>query len=140
MRVLIVEDEPELGQLVGRMLEAIDRFHHKAIERVTVANNLEAALELIPQSDAVLCDGRFPVREQGTPDENWAIVADRAMSVKIPCVIYTGNADVVDWCAEFGFPVLAKPASAEAIYAALISRPLASDIVRRVGRRVPLAA
>ena len=128
MRILIVEDELELGPLLVKMLAAVDHMTLRRVDHFYVVTDLEAAVKMVGEVDAVLCDGSFPVSSDTTsPSENWSIVAYRAQQSGVPCVVYSGDPDSVALARECGNVAFGKPAPIEALYKALVAPRPAAD-------------
>jgi len=121
MKILIVEDDAQLGKLEAELLIRYDSLQAApVITAVDVVGDLEAAISRLGQYDAVLCDGHFPPRAGAEASENWAVVCDRARCQGIRYVIYSGDAGIVGYSWEYGFPALPKPTAVEKIYAELM--------------------
>lgn len=121
MNILIVEDDAQLGPLMGELLRHYDRMAGRnAIAGVRVAVDFNSAVEFLPEADVVLCDGEFPISEATGPAENWSLVTYRASHLNIPTVIYSGNEVVVRKAGSCGLLALAKPAPASEVYDALM--------------------
>ncbi len=119
MRLLIVEDNSTLAELTARLLHSLDR-PRQFLEAITLAADLHTAMLCLPEHDAVLCDGMFPLcRETGYVVEQWDAVRQEAHRRGIHFVLYSGSASALDRAHEGNIPAIAKPAAAEEIYAAL---------------------
>ena len=122
MNILIVEDDAQLGPLMGELLRHYDRMAGRnAIAGIRVALDFNSAVECLPEADVVLCDGEFPISDATTgPAENWSLVAYRAEARQTPVVVYSGSEVVVHKASSCGLLALAKPAPASEVYDALM--------------------
>jgi CheY-like chemotaxis protein len=119
MRLLIVEDNEYLADVTAQLLHSLDR-QARRIESITVAGDLEAAIHFLPEHDAVLCDGQFPLsRDSRFIVEEWDVVQREAVRQGIHFVLYSGCLRALRSACEAGTPALAKPSPVEEIYAAL---------------------
>jgi len=119
MKLLIVEDDEPLAEVTANLLRALDR-RKQCLESITLAGDLETALEHLPEQDAVLCDGRFPL-SQGSPllVEEWDVVQREARRRGIYFLLYSGCVRALASACATRTPALQKPARIEEIYAAL---------------------
>ena len=86
---------------------------------------LQTAILCLPEHDAVLCDGAFPLSHNSRfVVEEWDVVRQEAHRRGIHFVLYSGSVRALDCARESNIPALAKPAAIEEIYAALMSFPL----------------
>ena len=110
LRVLLVEDDPDLNRLVGEMLEELGM-------QVVSASSADEGRELQARSpiDAVLSDMVMPGKMDGL-DLARSLRAARA---ELPIVLMTGFSAAAGSAAKEGFPVLRKPFTLEALAAAL---------------------
>ena len=84
---------------------------------------LQTAILCLPEHDAVLCDGKFPLSHGSRfVVEDWDVVRQEAHRRGIHFVLYSGSASALDGARESNTPALAKPAAVEEIYAALTGR------------------
>ena len=93
MNLLIVEDNKSLANCLREL--ALDRAWAIIKLAVLEAENLEDALQLLPEADAVLCDGIFPDVPGGLPVCNWQLVSDLAYARAIPFVLFSGDDTMV---------------------------------------------
>lgn len=119
MKLLIVEDDLTLAEVTAELLHSFDGPPQQ-FEAITLAADLQTAILCLPEHDAVLCDGRFPL----SPDsrfwvEDWDVVRQEAHRRGIHFVLYSGSVRCLDCARESHIPALAKPAAVEEIYAAL---------------------
>lgn len=119
MRLLIVEDNEFLAEVTAQLLHSLDR-HAQRIESITVTGDLETTIHFLPEHDAVLCDGQFPIsRNSRFIVEEWDVVRHEAARLGVHFVLYSGCVRALHSAWEGGTPALAKPAPVEEIYAAL---------------------
>jgi CheY-like chemotaxis protein len=116
MKLLIVEDNEQLADITARLLRSINPATRR-IETITLVGDLEAAIAHLPQHDAVLCDGRFPL-SQNTPmaAEEWDVVRNEAWRRGIHFVLYSGCVRSLNGARQSQTPALSKPAPIEEIY------------------------
>lgn len=113
MKILVVEDQLPLRELLAHML----RNQGVGIE-VLEAGSLDEARELLPQADAVLCDGSFPSHAGSayeplvTADGNWAPVQMAAAKLSIPFVMLSGLFVLVERLRSKGTEAFEKPGGA----------------------------
>jgi DNA-binding NarL/FixJ family response regulator len=141
MKLLIVEDEPQIAEMLRGMLHLIDKRTLRQIETIDLADNLADATTLLwtlGPGDAVICDGRFPtgvgcqVSGVGgnpnlapgtwnlTPRLNWPHIAGIAEKIGAIFVLYSGDAQAVERAHSRGMLAFSKPALAETLYQAII--------------------
>jgi CheY-like chemotaxis protein len=119
MRLLIVEDNLRLAEITAELLHSLDD-RPQISESITLVSDLQAAIRRLPEHDAVLCDGAFPLtRNSSLAAEKWDVVRQEANRRGIHFVLYSGSACALDCARESEIPALAKPAAIEEIYAAL---------------------
>jgi CheY-like chemotaxis protein len=122
MRLLIVEDEEQLAEITAMLLRVLDRRAQR-LETITVACDLETALDRLPEHDAVLCDGQFPLSQNSRfTVKEWDVVRHEASRRGIHFVLYTGCLRVLHEVCDSDTLAFAKPAPIEEIYAALTSQ------------------
>jgi hypothetical protein len=121
MRILVIEDYADTARVIGQSIVWFDRYHGQGVvESVSVIPDLERALGQLSSFDAVLCDGRFPKQLGAQPEEAWAIVASCAESLRIPCVVYSADLDIVRKATACGLRAFLKPTPIKLIYTALV--------------------
>jgi CheY-like chemotaxis protein len=119
MKLLIVEDEEQLAEITAMLLRSLDRQAQR-LETITLVGDLETALDRLPEHDAVLCDGQFPLsRNSRFIVEEWDVVRREASRRSIHFVLHTGCLRALQEAYDSDTPALAKPAPIEEIYAAL---------------------
>ena len=119
MRLLIVEDNEYLAEITAQLLHSFDR-QARRLESITIAGDLETAIYFLPEHDAVLCDGRFPISLNSSfIAEEWDVVRHEADRRGIHFVLYSGCDRALLSAREANTPALAKPAPIEEIYAAI---------------------
>jgi CheY-like chemotaxis protein len=124
MKLLIVEDNSSLAEITAELLRSHDRSP-QLFEAITLAEDLQTALLHLPEHDAVLCDGTFPLSPDSTfLVEDWDVVHREAHRRGTHFVLYSGSARALDSARESSIPALTKPAAIEEIYAALTGRCL----------------
>jgi hypothetical protein len=120
MRLLIVDDEMSLAGLTADEFRWVDQSAHY-IESISLAGDLETAIHLLPEHDAVLCDGQFPAspgaRCQGG---EWRAVQHEADANGVVFILYSGGAATVEGARRDGIPAIFKPARIENIYEVLM--------------------
>jgi hypothetical protein len=120
MRLLIVDDEMSLAGLTADEFRWVDQSAQR-IESISLAGDLETAIHLLPEHDAVLCDGQFPkspgARCQG---DEWRAVQREADANGIVFILYSGGATTVEGARSGGIPAIFKPARIENIYGVLM--------------------
>jgi CheY-like chemotaxis protein len=125
MKLLIVEDNSALAELTAELLHSLDA-QAKRIETITLAADLQTAMLCLPEHDAVLCDGTFPLSYNSRfLVEDWDVVCHEAQRRGIHFVLYSGSVCALDCARESNTLALAKPAPAAEIYAALTNSPFA---------------
>ena len=123
MKLLIVEDNSSLAELTAELLHSLDR-QAQNIEAITLVSDLQTAILCLPEHDAVLCDGMFPLSHNSRfVVEEWDVVRQEAHRRGIHFVLYSGSVRALDCARESNTPALAKPAAIEEIYAALTRHP-----------------
>ena len=126
MKLLIVEDDPSLAEVTSDLLKSLDQ-PAKLFEAITLAADLQTAIRCLPEHDAVLCDGMFPVSAGSSfVVDDWDVVRQEANRRGIHFVLYSGSVDALNCARASKTPALTKPASAEEIYAALTCQRLTS--------------
>jgi CheY-like chemotaxis protein len=119
MKLLIVEDNSSLAEITAELLHSLDG-PPQHFEAITLVADLQTAILCLPEHDAVLCDGRFPLSHNSRfLVEDWDVVRQEARRRGIHFVLYSGSASALDCARESHTPALAKPAAIEEIYAAL---------------------
>jgi len=104
LRILLVEDDPALNELVGQMLEEL------GAEVVRTSSAAEAlAVGEVTSVDAVLSDMVMP----GDMDGLDLARRLRERRRDIPIVLMTGYSEAATAAAEEGFPILRKPFTIE---------------------------
>jgi len=122
MRILIVEDNEELAELTAELLRWVDQ-PAQYIETISLAGDLDTAIRLLPQHDAVLCDGQFPLsRDSLFIAEEWDVVQREAGRRGIHFVLYSASPGALCDARDSRIPAISKPAFIEEIYAALTER------------------
>jgi CheY-like chemotaxis protein len=122
MKLLIVEDEKQLGEITAMLLRSLDRRAQR-LETITLAGDLATALDRLPEHDVVLCDGRFPLSPNSRfLVEEWDAVRHEASRRGIHFVLYTGCLRAFQEARDGDTPALAKPAPIEDLYAALTAQ------------------
>lgn len=112
LHVLLVEDDPEVGEMVSAML--VELGH--AVVRVADVDQALAALEQHPDLDAVLTDLVMPGGRSGL-DLAAAVNERRPGLAVILSTGYAGEAQLV--AADTPWPLLRKPYAADALARAL---------------------
>jgi CheY-like chemotaxis protein len=126
MKLLIVEDDPSLAEVTADLLKSLDQ-PAKTFEAITLAGDLQTAIRCLPEHDAVLCDGMFPVSAGSSfVVDDWDVVRQEANRRGIHFVLYSGSVDALNCARESKTPALTKPAAIEEIYAALTCQRLTS--------------
>jgi CheY-like chemotaxis protein len=121
MRLLIVEDNSSLAEITAELLRSLDK-QAQEIEVITLVSDLQTAILCLPEHDAGLCDGSFPLSfNPRFIVEEWDVVRQEAHRRGIHFVLYSGSVRALDCARESNTPALAKPAAIEEIYAALMS-------------------
>jgi CheY-like chemotaxis protein len=124
MKLLIVEDDPSLAEVTSGLLHSVDDTP-KQFEAITLAADLQTAIRLLPEYDAVLCDGMFPLApESSFVVDDWDVIRQEATRRGIHFVLYSGSARALDCARASNTRAITKPAAVEEIYAALTDRPL----------------
>src|SRR5208283_4047930 len=124
MKLLIVEDNATLAELTAELLHSVDG-QAQQLEAITLASDLETAIVCLPEHDAVLCDGTFPLSHNSRfLVEDWDVVRQEAHRRGIHFVLYSGSVRALECARESGTLALAKPAAIEEIYAALTHHSL----------------
>jgi CheY-like chemotaxis protein len=119
MKLLIVEDEEQLAEIRAMLLRSLDRRAQR-LEVITLAGDLETALDRLPEHHAVLCDGQFPLsRNSPFIVEEWDVIRREASRSSIHFVLYTGCLRALQEARDSDTPAFAKPAPIKEIYAAL---------------------
>jgi CheY-like chemotaxis protein len=119
MRLLMVEDNEYLAEITAQLLHSLDR-RTRRLESITIAGDLETAIHFLPEHDAVLCDGRFPISPNSRfIAEEWDVVRHEADRRGIRFVLYSGCVRALLSAREAETLALAKPAPIEEIYAAI---------------------
>ncbi len=122
MKLLIVEDEEQLAEITAMLLRLLDRRAQR-LEIITLAGDLETALDRLPEHDVVLCDGQFPLSQNSRfIVEEWDGVRHEAYRRGIHFVLYTGCLRALQGARDRDTPALAKPAPIEEVYAALTAQ------------------
>jgi CheY-like chemotaxis protein len=100
LRVLVVDDEPDIRATVSAMLEAEG---YDVIEATNGAEALMAMESSVP--DLVLLDMRMPVLD------GWGFASEvRRRGYRVPIVVMTAARDAARWASEIAAPAfLAKP-------------------------------
>lgn len=116
MKILIIEDDEAMRTILREFV----RIRAKGLPfEVTVleAGDLETALTLLPEAEAVLCDGTFPdspppqslvPRPQPLPHCNWQPVSNAAYAREIPFVLFTGDEVMVALASQHGTIAFSK--------------------------------
>ncbi|MGA2986179.1 MAG: hypothetical protein ABSG32_20430 [Terriglobia bacterium] len=119
MRILIVEDNEELAELTAELLRWVDQ-PAQYIETISLAGDLDTAIRLLPQHDAVLCDGQFPLSQDSLfIAEEWDVVQREADRCGIHFVLYSASPGALCDARDSRIPAISKPACIDEIYAAL---------------------
>lgn len=127
MKLLIVEDDPSLAEVTSELLHSVDDIP-KQFEAITLAADLQTAIRLLPEHDAVLCDGMFPLApESSFVVDDWDVIRQEATRRGIHFVLYSGSARALDCARASNTRAITKPAAVEEIYAALTDRPSPSS-------------
>ena len=112
MTILVVEDYEALREMLADMI----RNEQDGIE-VLEAGTLDKANELLPQADAVLCDGSFPTHlrrcKDGEPgiveNTNWAPLMNACQRLGVPFVLLSAQGDLVIRLKMQGHAAFEKP-------------------------------
>ena len=121
MKLLIVEDNAALAELTAELLHLVDTQTWQ-IEAITLVADLQTAMLSLPDHDAVICDGQFPLSHDSQfQSEEWEVVRHAAQGRGILFVLYSGSASAIDRARERNTLAFAKPAPIEEIYEALMS-------------------
>jgi len=67
MKILIVEDDPQVAEVLAELFRIQPPIQSGARVRILEATNLDDAVVLLDQADAVLCDGTFPTGRESVP-------------------------------------------------------------------------
>lgn len=129
MKLLIVENNSSLAEITAALLRSLDQSRQH-LEAITLAADLQTAILRLPEHDAVLCDGMFPLSPHfPLVVEEWNVIRQEAHRRGIHFVLYSGADRALDCARKSDTPALAKPSSIEEIYAALTHRrlPIHSD-------------
>lgn len=119
MKLLIVEDNETLAEVTARLLRSIDSDVGR-LETITVVGDLEAAIDYLPEHDAVLCDSTFRLSPNAPVVlEEWDVVRNEARRRGIHFVLYSGCVRSRNGALQSHTLAVAKPAPIEAIYRAL---------------------
>jgi CheY-like chemotaxis protein len=119
MKLLIVEDNSSLAEITAQLLRSLDRPLQQ-LEAITLAEDLQTAILCLPEHDAVLCDGSFPLSPGSRfVVEEWDVIRQEANRRGIHFVLYSGSVHALDCARESNTPAIAKPATIEEIYATL---------------------
>ena len=122
MKLLIVEDNSQVAEVTAELLRSQDQPAH-SIETITLAGDLDTAMRRLPDHDAVLCDGQFPLSQNSRfIVEEWDVVRHEARRRGIHFVLYSGCGRALDRARDSRTLALMKPAAIEEIYAALTRR------------------
>jgi CheY-like chemotaxis protein len=122
MKLLIVEDEEQLAEVTAMLLRLLDRRAQR-LETITLAGDLETALDRLPEHDVVLCDGQFPLSQNSRfIVEEWDVVRREALRRGIHFVLYTGCLRALQGAHHSETHALTKPAPIEEIYTALTAQ------------------
>ncbi len=135
IKILVVEDDLPLREVLAHMLR---NLAPKAggIE-VLEAGTLDEARELLPQTDAVLCDGSFPTHRGGRPEimtvveSNWAPMRLDCERLRIPFVMLSGNYSLVQTLNEAGTLAFRKPGQAVDAVRLVVTLGLSTVAARR---------
>jgi CheY-like chemotaxis protein len=128
MKLLIVEDDPSLAEVTAGLLHLVDDTP-KRFEAITLAADLQTAIRLLPEHDAVLCDGMFPLApESSFVVDDWDVIRQEATRRGIHFVLYSGSAHALDCARASKTRAITKPAAVEEIYAVLTDRTLPTPI------------
>jgi CheY-like chemotaxis protein len=74
MKLLVVEDNSTLAELTAELLHSLDGSA-QLLEAITLASDLQTAILCLPEHDAVLCDGTFPLsRNSRFLVEDWDVI------------------------------------------------------------------
>ena len=110
LRILLVEDDPDLNELVGQMLEELGAEVLRARSADEGGKVLDGATV-----DAVVSDMVMPGEMDGLDLARSA----RKRRADLPIVLMTGFSQAAGSAAEEGFPVLRKPFTMDALASAL---------------------
>ena len=139
MRLLIVEDNSFLAEVTAELLNSLDPPMQQ-FEAITIASDLQTAILRLPEHDAVLCDGMFPVSPHSRfVVEDWDVIRHAARQRGIHFVLYSGSVRALDCARKDHTPALAKPAPIEEIYAALTHQGLFTHSKGGYGESVVMA-
>jgi hypothetical protein len=96
MRILIVDEDESLAETTTDPLRWIDAPAGH-IEPISLAGNLETALRLLPEHDAVLCDGSFPISPgSSSHGGEWHAVRREALLAGVLFILYSGGASTLE--------------------------------------------
>jgi CheY-like chemotaxis protein len=118
MKLLIVEDNPEVAKVTRLLLEALAGQDSL---RVDVAGTLAEAIPIVELVDVVLCDAEFPLIPGANPKESWGPVARTCEGLVRGFVLYSANPITVESARILGYEALDKPAKAAEIWDAIQS-------------------
>jgi CheY-like chemotaxis protein len=120
MRLLIIDDNTQLAKVTATLLRQIDQGSRE-IETISSAADLDAAMRLLPQHDAVLCDGQFPVSPNFCyRDDQWMAVHREAVNRGMLFILYSGSPESLSDATSKGVPTIAKPCRIEKLYQVLL--------------------
>lgn len=123
MKILIVEDDPNLQETLAELIKG------EIPEAETfIRDNLNDAVEVIAFGNiaGILTDGTFPTwpqqilpRPWNHPQPNWVGLVGWAVKRHVPIVVLTGAGEVADHARRVGVPVFMKPLNVHAAIARL---------------------
>jgi hypothetical protein len=120
MRLLIVDDEKSLATLTADEFRWVDQSARN-IESISLAGDLETAMHLLPEHNAILCDGQFPASPSTRSlGDEWRVVQREAEARGIVFILYSGGAATIEGARRGGIPAIFKPAKIERIYELLM--------------------
>jgi CheY-like chemotaxis protein len=121
MKLLIIEDEPEMRRMLARFVEVTAGRLNVDVDALQ-ASNLPEALELLPRAEVILCDGNFPTKPGivGFGQKPWLAVyafARPAVDLRLKrFALMTGDEEAaLEAEQRFGLPVFRKPFRVEPV-------------------------
>ena len=113
MKILIVEDDPNLREILAELVQA-----EIPEAEIVETDNLDDAVAALHAQDiaGILSDGSFPTWPERTlprpwnhPAPNWIGLAGWAEKKHVPLVVLTGAREVAEHARRVGVPVFMKP-------------------------------
>jgi hypothetical protein len=124
MKLLIVDDDFKCGALLAELLRMEDaQAATGKIAEFAIRTNLEEALAVLPECQAVISDGNFFQHPRSRfIFELWPSLFAACVKQGAKFILYSGDLNCLDRAERLGISAFLKPTLIEKLYAALVEQ------------------